>query len=236
VSSLTFSYRNDSIRAARPHRKRTRKTWSVQADAIKAWAKATNTRVVDTFADEGVSGSNGLDTREALLDAFNLIKARKADGIVVYRLDRLARDLIVQETLLAEVKRLGGEVFSTSAAEAGYLSDDPDDPSRKLIRQVLGAVAEYERAMIALRLRSGRKRKAKDGGYAYGAPPFGFRVEDGELVPDQGEQETLGRARELRAAGSSIREIATALNEEGRSTKRGTRWHPTTVARVLRRP
>ena len=60
----------------------------------------------------------------------------------VYRLDRLARDLIVQETVLAEVKRLGGEVFSTSAAEAGYLSDDPDDPSRKLIRQVLGAVAE----------------------------------------------------------------------------------------------
>lgn len=173
-----------------------------------------------------MNGSNGFDTREALLDAFNLIKA---NGLVVYRLDRLARDLIVQETLL------GGEVFSTSAAEASYLRDDPDDPSRKLIRQVLGAVAEYERSMIALRLRSGRKRKAKDGGYAYGAPPFGFRVEDGELVPDQGEQETLGRARELQRGGASIREI-TRLNEEGRRAKRGTRWHPTTMARVLRRP
>lgn len=208
----------------------------VQADAIKAWAKANNTRVVATFSDEGVSGSNGLDTREALLDAFNLIKANKADGLVVYRLDRLARDLIVQETLLAEVKRLGGEVFSTSAAEASYLTDDPDDPSRKLIRQVLGAVAEYERSMIALRLRSGRKRKAKDGGYAYGAPPFGFRVKDGELVPDEGEQETLNRARELQEDGASIREIAVTLTAEGRRTKRGgTRWHPTTVARVLGR-
>ena len=208
----------------------------VQADTIKTWAKANNTRIVDTFTDEGVSGSNGIDNREALPEAFDAIKSREAEGLVVYRLDRLARDLIIQETLLAEVRRLGGEVFSTSAAEAGYLTDDPDDPSRKLIRQVLGAVAEYERSMIALRLRSGRKRKAKDGGYAYGSPPFGYRVEDAELVPDEAEQATLVRARELREAGLSIRRVASALTEEGHRTKRGgTRWHPTTVARVLSR-
>ena len=67
------------------------------------------------------------------------------------------------------------------AAEAGYLGDDPDDPSRTLIRQVLGAVSQYERSMIALRLRSGRRRNASQGGYAYGAPPFGFKAEDGEV-------------------------------------------------------
>ena len=87
-----------------------------------------------------MSGSNGIDQRRALGDALELISDGKAAGLVVYRLDRLARDLIIQETLLAEVRRLGGEVFSTSVAEAGYLNDDPDDPSRKLIRQVLGAV------------------------------------------------------------------------------------------------
>lgn len=101
--------------------------------------------------------------------------------------------------------------------------------------KVLGAVAEHERSMIALRLRSSPKRGAKDGGYAYGTPLFGFRVDDGELVPDEGERETLDRARELREAGASIREIAATLNEEDRSTKRGARWHPTTVARVLGR-
>jgi DNA invertase Pin-like site-specific DNA recombinase len=78
-------------------------------------------------------------------------------GVVVYRLDRLARDLIVQETLLAEVWRMGREVFSTSAAEQGYLADDPHAPSRKLIRQVLGAVNEYERSMIShYRLAAGK--------------------------------------------------------------------------------
>src|SRR5205807_10485953 len=127
------------------------------------------------------------------LDALGAIQERSAKGLVVYRLDRLARDLIVQEQLLAEVRRMGGEVFSTSAAEAGYLVDDPDDPSRKLIRQVLGAVSEYERAMISLRLRTGRHRKAERGGFAYGSPPFGWRAEDKELVPVREEQDVLVR-------------------------------------------
>lgn len=208
----------------------------VQRDAINAWAKSAGVRLTSVHADEGVSGSNGLDSRVALADALDSIRRREASGIVVYRLDRLARDLIVQETLLAEVRRLGGEVFSTSAAETNYLVDDPDDPSRKLIRQVLGAVAEYERSMIALRLRSGRRRKAEIGGYAFGSPPFGTRAEAGSLVPDDDEQVTVMRARELHDHGVSIRRIAEVLTEESRPTKRGGhRWHPTTVARMLRR-
>lgn len=68
-------------------------------------------------------------------------------GIFVYRLARLARDLVLQEQLLAEVSRAGGQVFSTSGAEQHYLVDDSDAPSRRLIRQILGAVSEYERSM-----------------------------------------------------------------------------------------
>ena len=106
-------------------------------------------------------------------------------------------------------------MFTTSAGEAGYLTDDPDDPSRRLIRQVLGAVSEYERSMIALRLRAGRRRKAEKGGYAYGSPPLGWRAERGELVVDDVEAEALARMAELRDDGASLREIATVLTEEG---------------------
>ena len=126
---------------------------------------------------------------------------------MVPRLDRLARDLIVQETILAEVRRIGGEVFSTSPAEASYLTDDPDDPSRKMIRQVLGAVSEYERSMVVLRLRNGRRRKAQMGGYASGAPAFGLEARDGDLIESQEEQVTIKRICELRASGASLREI-----------------------------
>jgi DNA invertase Pin-like site-specific DNA recombinase len=138
----------------------------VQESAVRMWCKAHGHRLVAMHRDEGISGSNGLESRLGLADALAAVHARKAEGVVVPRLDRLARDLVLQETLLGEARRLGGQVFSCSDAEAEFLVDDPADPSRRLIRQILGAVAEYERSMIALRLRAGRRRKAEQGGYA----------------------------------------------------------------------
>ena len=143
--------------------------------------------------------------------------------------------MCIRDRLLADVRRMGADVFSTSTAEASYLTDDPDDPSRKLIRQVLGAVNEYERAMIALRLRSGRRRKHDNGGYAYGSPPFGYRAQGRQLVEHPDEQATLRRMRELRGAGRSYRDIAARLHGEGHQPKRGTVWHPMTIRQILSR-
>ena len=208
----------------------------VQKAALRTWSKANGHRLTSILSDEGISGAKELEDRPGLADALDMIRSGKAQGIVVPRLDRLARDLIVQETILAEIRRIGGEVFSTSPAEASYLSDDPDDPSRKLIRQVLGAVSEYERSMVALRLRNGRRRKDQMGGYAWGAPAFGFDARDGDLVESQQEQLTIKRIVELRAAGASLREICSILEAEGHRSKRaGTRWQPMAVKRVLDR-
>jgi DNA invertase Pin-like site-specific DNA recombinase len=208
----------------------------VQEATCRKWAKANGHKLVATFTDAGISGSNGLDTRIGLADCLKALRDGEPAGIVVYRLDRLARDLVLQESLLAEIRRMGGQVFTTSAAEAGYLDDDPDDPSRRLIRQVLGAVNEYERGMIALRLRSGRRAKAERGGFAYGSPALGYRAKGGELVPVDDEQATVARIKELHEAGASLRTICTTLEAEGHQTKRGsTTWHPQTVARVIER-
>lgn len=207
----------------------------IQERAIRAWAKTNGHRVVDVLSDLGVSGSNGLGSRVGLADALELVRDGKAAGIVVAKIDRLARDLIVQEQILAETRRLGGDVFSCSPAEAGYLADDPDDPSRKLIRQVLGAVSEYERSMVALRLRMGRRRKAERGGFAFGAPPFGWRAEGRELVPVPAEQAVLRRIAELHENGLSLRAIADTLTDEGHRPKRGERWHPQTLRKIIDR-
>ncbi len=205
----------------------------VQEQAIRSWAKANHHKIAAVVADEGVSGAKELDDRPGLAEALAMVREGLVGGICVYRLDRLARDLVLQEQLLAEIRRQGGELFTTSAAEAGYLSDDPDDPSRRLIRMVLGAVSEYERSMISLRLRAGRRRKAEKGGFAYGSPPLGWRAERGQLVVDEAESEVLARMAELRHDGASLREIATVLADEGHRPKRGARWHPQTVARAL---
>ena len=209
----------------------------VQQAAIRSWAKQAGHRIARYYTDEGVSGTNGLESRLGLPEALARVRDAKGRlGLVVYRLDRLARDLIVQETLLAELRRMGAPVFSTSAAEAAYIDDNPDDPTRKLIRQVIGAITEYERAMIALRLRSGRQAKAARGGYAgYGSPPYGWRAEGRELVKVPEEQAALDLIRRMHAAGASLREIARALDAAGHRPKRGDRWHPQALARIVHR-
>ena len=126
-------------------------------------------------------------------------------------------------------------MFTTSAGEAGYLEDDPTDPSRKLIRQVLGAVVEYERSLITLRLQSGRRHKAAKGGYAYGAPPFGKKAIDGDLVDSDEERRVLREMKAKRDGGASYRQIAAHLTERGHKPRRGESWHPQTIARILQR-
>jgi DNA invertase Pin-like site-specific DNA recombinase len=206
----------------------------VQRARIREWAKAEGHTVALWATDSGQSGSNGLDTRKGLLDALSAVQDGRCGGLVVYRLDRLARDLVLQEGLLAEVWKNGARVFSTSPSEDAYLGgDDPDDPSRAMIRQILGAVAQYERGMIRLRLRQGKARKVAQGGYAGGAPRFGFRAEGAALVPDAREQLAVRRIVQLRAEGLSLRAIAEVLASEGIAAKRGGRWHPTAVNAVL---
>lgn len=204
----------------------------VQEKAIRAWCRANGHRLVAAHRDEGVSGSNGVEDREGLPLALEDVRDGRADGVVVARLDRLARSITVQEAALAMIWRLGGVMVSV--ADGGeVLPDDPDDPMRTAMRQMAGVFAELDRRMIVKRLRDGRRHKASLGGYAGGAPPFGSRAESGHLVPDPAEAAALARARELRASGLSLRAIGAALTAEGHRPKRGGTWQPTAVNRLL---
>jgi hypothetical protein len=70
------------------------------------------------------SGSNSLDTRVGLTPALELIRTGDAHGLLVYRIDRRARSRAAEQ-LLAAIRRMGGEVFTTSAAEAGTSGRTP---------------------------------------------------------------------------------------------------------------
>jgi DNA invertase Pin-like site-specific DNA recombinase len=198
---------------------------AVQRDGIRAYCKERGLRLVDIASDEGISGSNGLDTRPGLTEALLRVEDHEVSGLVVYRLDRLARDLLLQETILAQMRKRGGEVLSVSEPDI-----DSDDPTRILVRQVLGAIAQYERAMIRRRTAAGRAKKVAAGGYGGGRPKYGYKAEHGELVADENEQAVIVRVVALRDQGKSLREIASVLNSEGvqpRTT--GARWHSATV-------
>ena len=92
--------------------------------------------------------------------------------------------------------------------------------------QVMGALAEYDRAMLVAKLRGARARKKARTGRCDGVLPFGR---------DVAEQRTLARLKELKASGNSYAQVADAANREGLSTRYGARWHTTSVHRILRR-
>lgn len=201
----------------------------IQEQALKAWAKANGHKLTGIYRDEGISGK--VEDREGLEDAIASIRYNGSEGLVVANLDRLARRLDVQEGALAAVWNAGGQVFTVDRGEV--LRDDPDDPMRTFVRQVLGAVSQLEAGMIARRMRKGKEHKKAAGGFAGGQVPYGFRSENGNLVPDETEQEALATMRELRASGASLRVIAAQLNEQAIPSKRGGIWYPQTVAYAL---
>jgi DNA invertase Pin-like site-specific DNA recombinase len=205
----------------------------VQEEAIRKWAQREGHTIVATFTDAGISGANGIDTRVGLADALNALENGTAQGLVTHKLDRLARSLTTQEGTLAKVWALGARAFTVDLGEIPQ--DDPDDPMRTALRQMVGVFAQLERGMITARLRGGRCTKAAEGGYAYGAPPYGWCSQDGELVPVPIEQATLARIRQLRAEQASYETIAQRLNTEGFRPRRGKVWHRAVVARIASR-
>lgn len=210
----------------------------IQRAEIEAWAERNGHTIALWAKDEGISGSNGLDTRVGLYEAVSATQDASVDGLVVYRLDRLARDLVLQETVLGQVWKHDARVFSTVAGEDDLLDPDgsTDDPSRKMTRQILGAVAEYERATIRLRLRSGKLAKRARGGYIGGAVPTGYELnDDGDLVPNADEQAVLKRMRNLRAEGETLQSICNTLTDEGYQTRGGGPWQTAVVGRILKR-
>ena len=202
----------------------------VQVAGLRKHCEAAGHELVAVHRDEGVSGDLEEINRPGLSAALRAVVDGGAEGLLVYRLDRLARRLYRQELVIAKLAEKSR--FVVSATEPDIESDDP---TRILFRQLMGAIAEYERAVIVGRLQSGRRLKASRGGFAFGSPGYGYAAVGKELEPDAGEQAALTRMAELRAEGRSYRSVAAMLTLEGHQPKRGDRWHPGVIARILAR-
>ncbi len=190
-----------------------------QFKAIREYAAAHQIKIVNVYREEGVSGTKDLENRPALMELMTALHSNGVKLVLVEKLDRLARDLMIQETIIGDLRKNGFDLISV--AEPDLLQDDP---SRKLMRQIFGAIAEYEKTMIVLKLRGARLRmKAKDG-RCEGRKPYGFF---------EGEAEVLKRIKVLRAEGLGFDRVAAKLNEESIPTRSGKPWHGVVINRIL---
>lgn len=212
-----------------------------QDELITAFADANGYICVNEFVEEAVSGTTEFDDRESWVAMLEWLAANAGvTTIIVSDLSRLARDLMVQETLLADIQKRGFE--AVSVREPDLCSNDP---SRKLIRQVIGAINEYDRAMIVARLRLGRMTRAKTGERGTGGMPLGYKrsTDSGraKTVIDERESEVVAKAHYLRhTARLSLQGIADWLNANDYKPKNWTETKPTrfygsTVRKILGR-
>jgi DNA invertase Pin-like site-specific DNA recombinase len=207
----------------------------VQEQACRAWLRGKH-RLTRIYTDAGRSGSADIGDRPGLAGALGELVDDRADALLVYRLDRLARDLVLQEQLLAQLHKLGKELRSCSPTEDANLLHDPDDPARALTRQILGSIAQYERSMIRLRLKAGKARKALEGGYIGGAPPYGYAAVRGQLVPLPDEQKALKLMCRLVDRGTSYRGVVAELERRGIPSRAPSRkWLPNTIWLIVNR-
>lgn len=206
-----------------------------QQAAITAWARATKHRVVEVIEDLGVSGTTDAIDRPGLSMALARLREGSAAGLVVARLDRLARALTVQEATLAVIWRMGGEVFTCDAGRV--LADDPDDPMRTALRQVVGVFAELDRRMVVKRLRDGRTAKQAAGRKAVGAYPYGYagsgKGRQRDAKPINEEQAAIRAAIALRSKGLSYRRIACELTAAGHRPRRAMSWSAMSVRSIV---
>jgi DNA invertase Pin-like site-specific DNA recombinase len=205
-----------------------------QERAIASWSKAHGHRIIRTVSDVGVSGATDAVDRPGLSAALEALDAHEAHGLVVARLDRLARALTVQEAALAFIWRSGAEVFTADSGQV--LRDDPDDPMRTALRQVVGVFAELDRRMVVKRLRDGRSAKSAAGRKAVGSYAYGYlgvgRGRRRDAAPDPAEQAVVQFILQARASGQPYRQIALSLDALGLPPRRAVKWSGVTVRSV----
>lgn len=188
-----------------------------QRDKIKRYGKANKIDIVGWYK-ESESGSE--QDRPQLA---RLLVDLESNGVgirtvIIEGLHRLARDLMVQEAIIRDFNKKGVQLIS--ADEGPELASS--DPSRKLIRQMFGAVAEYEKTMLVLKLRAARQRKRERDGKCEGAKAYGENSKE--------EREVIRRVRLMRRRrkaghkGMTLQAIAEELNAENIKTKKGRKW------------
>jgi len=191
-----------------------------QRRAIEAFAKAANMIIVDWYYDGAVNGADPIESRPGFAALLARLAGNGVRTVIVETASRFARDLMVQEVGFAMLRDLGITLIAADSPSS-FLDDGP---TSKLIRQILGAVAEFDKAMTVAKLRGARDRVRRTKGKCEGRKSYAER--DPALV---------ALAREIRSRRSrvSLRKVAAELAGRGFTTSSGVPYSASAIASML---
>ena len=191
-----------------------------QRKAIEAFAKAANMIIVDWYYDGAVKGADPIESRPGFAALLARLAGNGVRTVIVETASRFARDLMVQEVGFAMLRDLDITLIAADSPSS-FLDDGP---TSKLIRQILGAVAEFDKAMTVAKLRGARDRVRRTKGKCEGRKSYAER--DSALV---------ALAREIKSRGGriSLRKVAAELATKGFTTPSGVPYSASAISSML---
>jgi len=194
-----------------------------QRAAVEAFAKRAGFTIVGEYYDAAVSGADPIDQRPGFVEMLQHLATNGAKTIIVESPDRFARDLTVQLAGHDMLKGLGVQIIPASAPD--FFTEGT--PTAVLVRQVLGAIAQFEKASAVAKLAAARKRKRDQFGKCEG------RKSHREARP-----KVVALARKLRrkrpkGGQLSLRAVSKELAAQGYLNERGKPYAPKSVASML---
>jgi DNA invertase Pin-like site-specific DNA recombinase len=167
-------------------------------------AECRGWEVVHEYHDAGISGTKGREARPGLDEMLKDAQRRRFDVVMAWAIDRLGRSLIDLLGTIQTLEACGVDLYLDQQAI------DTTTPAGKLMFQITGAFAEFERSMIRQRVRAGLKR-AVERGSTLGRPKINPDVEkriQGQLRAGKG---ILATAKELGVGTGTVHRIARAM-------------------------
>jgi DNA invertase Pin-like site-specific DNA recombinase len=191
-----------------------------QRAAIAEFAKSAGYQIIAEHYDAAVSGADPIDQRPGFAAMLEQIAGNGVRVILIESPDRFARDLTVQLIGHNKLKDLGVTLVPTTASD----HFTTDTPTAVMIRQVLGAIAQFEKAQLVARMKAARDRKIAAG------EKCGGRKSHAEIRPDM-----VKLAKKLRRRKRSLREIAAALAEAGHLNEAGRPFAAMSIRNMVER-
>jgi DNA invertase Pin-like site-specific DNA recombinase len=189
-----------------------------QRAAIEAFAKARGFELDGEFYDPGVSGADPITERKGFKAMLERITSNGVRCILIESPDRFARDLAVQLAGHDFLKGLGVALIPATAPD--YFTEDT--PTARLVRQVLGAISEFEKATLVAKLKAARDRKTALTGERCG----------GQASHKERRPEVVALAKRLRR-NRSLREISAELAKRGHVNDAGRPFAAMSIANML---
>jgi DNA invertase Pin-like site-specific DNA recombinase len=194
-----------------------------QREAVSRYAKSAGFEIIAEYSDDGVKGADPVDQRPGFADMIKHIAGNGVRTIIVETASRFARDLIVQETGWRFLRDAGITLIAADSPDA-FLDETP---TAVMIRQILGSVSQFEKAMLVAKLKGARDRKRRDTGKCGGRKNYEERNPEMVALAKKLARYTVnGRKR-------SLRDVAAELAAAGHVATSGKPYAATAISRMI---